>query len=217
MKPRMRWVLYSVALILTLIAVGLTGNDDRSSVVGPVAVNATREPGVEPMREPVRPPLVATHQSVQKGALDLERLGRVDHGRPSGDPFRPRHWVEAKVAPPAPVQPVQPPPPPPPPEAPPLPFTFIGRLTENGRTVVYLNLQDRIASGGVGDTIDRRYRIEAIDDRAITFNYLPLDIRQQLALPGRANPGETGSASPAAPSRSVTAARPRRGSEEDDD
>ncbi len=216
MKPRMRWFLYSVALILTLIALALTGSDDQSKVVAPVAVNAAREPGRESTREPVRPPLVVANQSAPKGALDLERLSRADHGRPAGDPFRPRNWFEVKVAPPPPAQPVQPPPPPPP-EAPPLPFTFIGRLTEHGRTVVYLNLQDRIASGGVGDTIDRRYRIEAIDDRAITFTYLPLDIRQQLALPGRANPGETGSASPAVPSRSVTAARPRRGSEEDDD
>ena len=212
MTPRLRWSLYAVALTLTLIAVRWTVPDERAGadVVSPVAAS--------PGRDPVRPPLLTASRSAPTGAIDLEHLNRADHKRPAGDPFRVQDWAAADETRERLARPVQPPPPAPAPEAPPLPFTYFGRLVENGTTVVFLNIQDRIATGRVGDTLDRRYRIESIDEQAITFNYLPLDIRQRLAVRGGATPSEVGAASPAGPPpRSVATVRPRRGGEEDDD
>ena len=212
MTPRNRWILYSAALVLTLIAVRWTGSADRATanVVGPVAAN--RE------SEPVRPPIVAAPQVVKTSDLDLDRLNRGDHKRPSADPFRTLNWGDAEEAMSLRAQRFEPPPPPPAPEAPPLPYTFIGRLSERGKTAVFLTIQDRVAIGRVGDTLDGRYRIEAIDERAITFNYLPLEIRQQLVLMPGAYPGQAALQGALSPRPVASARNPnRRASEEDED
>lgn len=212
MTPRNRWILYIALLVLTLIAVRWTGGTDRptAAVVGPVARSGNADS--------VRPPIVVVPQMSKTLDLDLDRLNRGDHKRPSADPFRTLNWGEAEEAARLRAQPPAAQAPPPPPEAPPLPYTYIGRLIEHGKTAVFLIIQDRVAIARVGDTLDGRYRIEAINERAVTFNYLPLEIRQQLVLTPGANPGEAASQGASSP-RSVASARnpTRRASEEDED
>jgi hypothetical protein len=216
--PRTRWLLYGAALVLTLIAIQWTGKfeSQSASVAAPVARPVEREG--------VRPPLVSLAQGAGKSAeIDLERLRRPEHGRASTDPFSSQGWGGGKVAEraPAPVQPVVPPPPPAPaPEVPPFPHPYLGRLVEHGKSAVFFGVQDRVLVVRVGDVIDSLYRIEAIDERTITFNYLPLGIRQQLVLVQGAGAGDAARGSRAAlNSRPVPAARNpgRRASEEDDD
>ncbi len=212
MTPRNRWILYIAALVLTLIAVRWTGSADRptANFVGPAV--ASRD------SESVRPPIVVVPQVAKTSDLDLDRLNRGDHKRPSADPFRSINWGEAEEATRLRAQRPEAKLPPPPPEAPPLPYTYIGRLIEHGKTAVFLAIQDRVAIARVGDTLDGRYRIEAIAERAITFNYLPLEIRQDLVLTQGVNPGEAPSQGASSP-RSVTSARnpTRRANEEDED
>jgi hypothetical protein len=217
MRPGTRWLLYGAALVLTLIAIQWTGKLDSQSanVVTPVA---------KPLeREGVRPPLGPLAQSAGKSSeIDLDRLRRPEHGRASTDPFGSQVWGGGKVAErvPVPVKPVIPAEPAPAPEVPPFPYPYLGRLTEQGKSAVFFGVQDRVVVARVGDVIDSRFRIEAIDERTITFNYLPLGIRQQLVLVQGASAGDAARGSrTASPSRPVPAARNpgRRASEEDED
>lgn len=74
------------------------------------------------------------------------------------------------------------PPPPPAPTAPPLPFRYLGALFEDGGATVFLGDGQRTHVVRAGDTIDGRYRIDAITPKKVTFVFLPLDQRQELVI-----------------------------------
>ena len=83
------------------------------------------------------------------------------------------------VAPPPP--PPVAPPPPPPPAAPPFPYTFVGAYTSQGDGTVYFLAQgDRVVDAHVGDRLEGVYEFESATAAQLTFNYLPLNIRQLL-------------------------------------
>lgn len=87
--------------------------------------------------------------------------------------------------PPAPeVVPVDtPPPPPPPPEAPPLPFRFVGKLIEPGKApVFFLARGEKVIAVQPGQRIDAEYQVGQYRDGTLQFMYLPMKIRQSLAI-----------------------------------
>jgi hypothetical protein len=90
--------------------------------------------------------------------------------------FAPKSWY----VPPPPPKAV----PPPPPSAPPLPFTYMGKLIEDGQMTVFLTKQDRNYVVKVGDTIDGTYKVEEVSARMMTLTYLPLKIKQTLMIGG---------------------------------
>jgi len=81
---------------------------------------------------------------------------------------------------------VPPPPPkalpPPPPTAPPLPFSYMGKMLEDGRTTIFLTRQNRNFVVSAGDTIESTYRVDEINARFMTLTYLPLNIKQTLQI-----------------------------------
>ena len=99
-------------------------------------------------------------------------------GKARGEPFGARSWT-----PPAPVrrQVVEAPPKP---VAPPLPYRIAGQVTYDGGMQVVLARDDRVFTVREGETLDNVYRIESITPDAVTFVYLPLEERQQLAVGG---------------------------------
>ena len=99
-------------------------------------------------------------------------------GKARGEPFGPRSW--APVAPAGPRVVVAPPKP----VAPPLPYRIAGQVTHDGVMQVVLARDDRVFTVREGETLDNTYRIESITPDAVTFVYLPLDERQQLAVGG---------------------------------
>jgi hypothetical protein len=78
----------------------------------------------------------------------------------------------------------QPPPQPPPPQAPPLPFTYMGKLIDDGRIVVFLTQGEDNYVVRPGDTIDRTYRVDAVTEESLSLTYLPLGQKQQLVFGG---------------------------------
>jgi hypothetical protein len=70
------------------------------------------------------------------------------------------------------------------PSAPPLPFRYIGRLVENGKTEVLLIWGERLYAIAAGDRIGDDYVVERIGDATISFTYLPLSMKQSLHVPG---------------------------------
>jgi hypothetical protein len=106
--------------------------------------------------------------------IDLTRLERPAAQPPQADPFARRSFApparqQASAGPAKPV-------------APPLPFRYMGKLTQNGKTEVFVLRGEDIISIAPGQRIDAEYRVERITDDAIRLTYLPLKARQTLEL-----------------------------------
>jgi hypothetical protein len=105
--------------------------------------------------------------------IDLAKLRRDEAGAPQSDPFAPRSF--AAVPPRQAAAPQAP-------SAPPLPFAYIGRITQDGKTEVFVMRGDEVISIAAGRKIDAEYRVDAVSESRIAFTYLPLKTRQSLEL-----------------------------------
>jgi hypothetical protein len=138
-----------------------------------IAAAVTVVAGVVAGRE--RPALEIVHERAKPVAddgIDVGKLRRGEATVPQSDPFarnfgpeKPAQVANA-VAKPA---------------APPLPFQYFGRLTENGKTEVYVMRGDELITLAPGQKIGD-YRVEQIADASISFTYLPLKMKQTLDL-----------------------------------
>tara|TARA_R110002073_G_scaffold71694_6_gene175798 strand:- start:150 stop:743 length:594 start_codon:yes stop_codon:yes gene_type:complete len=70
----------------------------------------------------------------------------------------------------------------PPPTPPPLEFKYIGKVIEGNKTRVFLSQYDQFHVVKLGGRIDNQYRVDAVDDEAITLTYLPLNAKQTLNI-----------------------------------
>lgn len=71
------------------------------------------------------------------------------------------------------------------PTAPPLPFTFLGRYARTGEPPVFLLVKnDRIYNARVGDVLEKQYSVDAVENGQLRMTYLPLGIKQSLAVGG---------------------------------
>jgi hypothetical protein len=125
-------------------------------------------------------PKAASAQAAAAADIDLAKLDRREESLPQADPFAARSFAPpppvrqaaaaaAAAAPPAPT-------------APPLPFVYIGKVTQDGKTDVYVMRGDELIDIAAGRKIDEEYRVEAIEETAIRFTYLPLKTHQSLEL-----------------------------------
>lgn len=177
--PTTRRVLVFGSLALTLAAVKwVDGKDERSSApAGTRPTVRAAKPAVPPT-----PSTVVSDAAAPPVELDVSRVVRTRGGKVA-DAFAPRNWQPAPS--PAAIREMQAReilPPPPPPQAPPLPFTYVGRLTEPDRTTVFLSTGSRDIAAAVGETIDGTYRVDAVTATRVELTYLPLDQRQSLTL-----------------------------------
>jgi hypothetical protein len=106
--------------------------------------------------------------------IDLAKLKRAQANAPQNDPFAPRSFEPAvrhavAGAPAA-------------PSAPALPFTYFGKLIENGKTEVFVMRGDELISIAAGQKIDGEYRVDAITESSIVFTYLPLKTKLSIEL-----------------------------------
>ena len=106
--------------------------------------------------------------------IDLAKLERPEAGLPQNDPFAQRSFGRE----PKPAQAADSRPP-----LPPLPFQYIGKVTENGKQEVYVMRGEELLTIARGQKIGKEYRVDSITGSAITFTYLPLKTRQTLDLP----------------------------------
>jgi hypothetical protein len=68
--------------------------------------------------------------------------------------------------------------------APPLPFRYVGRLSQNGKQEVLLMRGERLFSLAAGDKVGDDYVVDRVSDSSISFTYLPLKMKQHMDLPG---------------------------------
>lgn len=125
------------------------------------------------------------HRAASQEAITTLPQQRAVVKASAADPFA-LPLVAARVAPVRAAPPPAPEPPPAPPSAPPLPFKFLGRVlgsAASGSTeAVFLSQGNRVWRVKSGDTLLDQYRVDALEEGAIRFTYLPLNQPQSLLL-----------------------------------
>lgn len=170
--PQRRRAALTVALAFTLLAVFWP---DKQSPDDAQDLAVTRTDARVARKANASPPSEAAM------TVKLDRLRRPPlPDAPGEDLFKSQSWY----VPPAPpkAKPAGPPPPPPRPMAPPLPFTFLGKMVENGEIVVFLSNADRNIVARTGDIIDGVYKVDSITPTSMTMTYLPLNAKQTLPV-----------------------------------
>ncbi len=191
----MRKIVLGVAAAATLLAAWFAPDQD-GGVVGPAAAT-TREPAVARSADgagstsPTVAPTVASAATAANGAPATQWLDLQIHPRVADDElgnlFAKQSWqpeAPKKVLPP----PVAEAPPArsgaaaQPGGAPPLPFQFLGRFVEDGKSAYFLQADGRNVVARPGEKIDDNYLLEGAAHGALQFIYLPLNERQSLAV-----------------------------------
>jgi hypothetical protein len=106
--------------------------------------------------------------------IDLAKLQRPEATVPQNDPFA-RNFGQPKPAQVSSAPVVEKP------VAPPLPFQYFGRLTENGKTEVFVMRGEELLAISPGQKIGD-YRVDQVAEAGISFTYLPLKTKQTLDL-----------------------------------
>jgi hypothetical protein len=140
-----------------------------------VAAAVTVVAGVVAGRErPALDLVLEKPRAVADDGIDLGKLRRPQANLPQSDPFSRNFGPQEK-----PVQAVSKAAEKP--VAPPLPFQYFGKLTENGKTEVFVMRGEELITLAAGQQIGD-YRVEQIAEASISFTYLPLKMRQTLDL-----------------------------------
>lgn len=169
MSSRKRLLLLAVLLMLSVCAAIWVSNvhDDAPEVVTPVADKTAAR------REEAK----IGPQAEGRTVLPLDKLQRVSMDVGEFNPFGAKSWyVPPPAPPPAQLPPAQP-------TAPALPFTYAGKLQEEGgRWVVYLTQGEQFYAVSKGETFDNVYRFDGIENGHLVIQYLPLSIKQLLPI-----------------------------------
>lgn len=173
MTPKQRWIILGSLLSATLLAGYLIDDEpvpqkSKRSTAGKSAVSSPAENRRAGAKERASELATAPLSFPEPAAVDESK---VEEGAKPIDPFRAKSWY---VAPPS--------PPPPKPMAPPLPFRFLGKLSEDGETRVFLEHQGKHIIARVGDVINGIYSVEEISGGQMTLLYQPLKEKQVLAI-----------------------------------
>lgn len=124
---------------------------------------------------------VAAEKQASDADLDLERLKRPEREEErvavAADPFARRSFAPAPeaAAPQAPAAP----------QVPPLPFTYLGKVIEDGKLSVFLGRGDDSFSvrAGKRSRLGPEYRVDRVTETAVVFTYLPMNAKQTLDIP----------------------------------
>jgi hypothetical protein len=140
-----------------------------AAVVLVAGVVAGRErPAIELVQE--RAPRAAA--ALADDGIDIDKLHRAEASLPQRDPF-----AGMSVAALAGSKPVEAKP-----SAPPLPFQYIGKWTQDGKTEVLVMRGEELVAIEAGQKLGE-YRVDKIGATSIAFTYLPMKTRQTLELP----------------------------------
>lgn len=180
-----RKIWLGLALILTLAATAYLWVNDAKTVGEADLVVAAAEPQANrttsATNDAARTPDKLPDRELQEASRDIFVV-------PRKEPEPEQKKSAVTLAPPPPVNLSAPPVAQvaPPPTAPPLPFTYIGRLDEDGKYTVFLGARGRNYAVKVGEVIAQVYRVDEIKPPMMTMTYLPLSIKQTMQI-GEAN------------------------------
>jgi Tfp pilus assembly protein PilO len=165
-----------IRLTAYTVATGATGLPEDGSPPAYTVATGTMGPPGDGAAAPARQ--VTSRVATPRGSKALPESNRVVASTQEAALFAQHSWyVLPPPAPPA------PPPPPLVPTAPPFPYTFMGSFSPEGHPqVFFLARGDRVIDAHVGDRIDGVYQFESAAGGQLVFVYLPLDVRQTLAI-----------------------------------
>ena len=169
--PRMRRILLSVALLVTVVA-SVWPRAQETSVGEVVVPAAQREsPPAEqasPTPAPSNLPSLGSRKEQRQTAPEVRDL----FGSKSWNPPPPP--PQAKRAPAVPA---------PPPAPPPFPYAVVGSIVDtNGVMVMFTNQQQNLIVR-IGEVFASNYRVDAVDPESVTLTYIPLGMTQRVPLP----------------------------------
>ena len=175
----MKKAVLGVAAVATLLAV-LFAPEDEGSIVGP----ATATPR---QIDRITPPAIVTPAAIApaRSALAIERRRTLDDdeaatlfAKQSWQPDTPKKILLDQQAAEATrtVAAVDANAPPP------LPFQFLGRFVDEGKAAYFLQAGERNVVARPGDMLEERYRFDGVVQGALQFTYLPLNLKQTLAV-----------------------------------
>ncbi len=174
-SEKKRKLIVGGALVATLIAAVLV--EEEETVIDTVD---TIQP-VKPSGDRVK------SQENNVAQLDVSKLGQRKFSSLAGELFVPTTW--APKQPPVNLQEqaaiaaqVAKSTPPPAPTAPPLQFKYAGKAIADNETWVFLSQAGENLIAKLGGKINDKYRLDSINDDAITMTYLPLNVKQTLTI-----------------------------------
>ena len=180
-SEKKRELLLGGALIATLIAVILVDEEPEEDGVNTATV--------EPMQSAKSGNDRTKAQEKNTEYLDISKLGQRTFDPSAGKLFASTNWTPKKPAPTleeqaakAEEQRAKAAAPPPAPTAPPLQFKYAGKAISDNQTWVFLSRSGENHIAKIGGKVTDQYRLDAINDTAITLTYLPLNIKQTLTL-----------------------------------
>ncbi len=174
----MRKLVIGAAAVATLLAAWFAPDQD-GGVVGPAAAT-TREAALAPVAA-VAPPASATPAA---DGIDLQIHPRVADDE-MGNVFAKQSWAPetpkkimmdqaqaqqtaqqagASSGPPA------------------LPFQFMGRFTDEGKTAYFLQIDGQNVVARPGEKVNDSYLLDSVSDNTMNFIYLPLNQKQTLVV-----------------------------------
>lgn len=177
--PSARWGAYALAALLTLAAALWVGDgDDAAVVVQPTPRSAMATTAASAGPAPA-----------EAGSLRLALPTARRAQGATADPFAvlggaPDDGAAAGVAARAPASA------PPAALAPPLPFVYLGSWKEHGKTLIFVQRDERAYKIDGPGPLDAEYSVRSVDGDRISLIYQPLGIVQELHLdaPAAARP-----------------------------
>lgn len=169
------------ALLVTLIAVVMVDDEEEDIIVD--AVQTTQPNRTSSGKTRV--------EADTENYLAVDLLGQRQFNAQAGNIFKSTSWVPTRPQPTMQQQQAalarqadqaarRAAAPPPAPTAPPLEFKYIGKAIYGNETWVFLSEAGKNHVTKLGGRIDDKYRVDAINDEAVTFTYLPLNEKQRL-------------------------------------
>lgn len=180
----MRKIVLGAAAAATLLAAWFAP-DQEGGVVGPAAATTREAPTSAGEPAPPAPPVASAAPATEQVTAELQIHPRVAD-EDLGNVFAKQSWQPAAAAPlkvmaqqtaAAEVQRAAGPA-----GAPPLPFQFLGRFTDEGKTAYFLQIDGRNIVARAGEKVDDNYQLDSVSGDTMNFIYLPLNQKQSLVV-----------------------------------
>jgi hypothetical protein len=158
----------------------LFGDKTPAGNIAEPVVRTAKRPAVRPATQPVNnaSAKAASVPEIEALIAREELIGGAQAAAGASVAlFGSQNWNPPPPPPPKPA-------PPPPPTAPPVPFTYLGKKSEDGKWEVYVGRDDQTLILHENSEIDGTYRVDAIRPPTMTLTYLPLKQPQTLAIGG---------------------------------
>lgn len=170
-----RQVILAAALLLTLAATAYGWVNDRKAAMASTVEAA--EPTIRPQLDvwPESAPTLPA-RNLPEAASDIFAVKKEPEPEPKKVVVSPPALLPPPVTlPPQQTLPL-------PPAAPPLPFTYLGKLGEDGKFTVFLSVRGRSFAVKTGDTVAQVYRVDEIRPPMMALTYIPMNIKQTMQI-----------------------------------